>query len=110
MRMTLDTAPAHDKHDLHDSVMMAELMMDSAAGSRKLGPARSLLSDETAASLDLWFGYDVHYRSRPVERTYGNFTPRYMGSRNQVLGGLYFQQVSASFPGISLVLNSTKRL
>ena len=99
--MPLNTAPAYDEHDLHNHVMMAELMMDSTAGPRKLGPARSLLSDETAASVDLWFGYDVHYKSHPSQRTYGNITPRYVGSRNQVLGGLYFQQVSKNFSYIS---------
>lgn len=76
----------------HD--MMTELMVDSKAGLRKLGPARGLLSAEEAEFADLWFGYDVHYRSRLVRRGYGSFAPRYLGSRNQVLGGLYFQQVS----------------
>ena len=75
--------------------MMSELMMDSKAGLRKLGPARGLLAAEAEASVDLWFGYDVHYHSRPVQRGYGSFAPRYVGSRNQVLGGLYFQQVHA---------------
>ena len=75
--------------------MMSELMMESKAGLRKLGPARGLLAAEAEASVDLWFGYDVHYHSRPVQRGYGSFAPRYVGSRNQVLGGLYFQQVNA---------------
>ena len=85
-RTTLDSASAHD--------MMTELMLDSKAGLRKLGPARGLLSAEEEEFADLWFGYDVHYRSRPVQRGYGSFAPRYVGSRNQILGGLYFQQVS----------------
>lgn len=84
-RTTLDSASAHD--------MMTELMVDSKAGLRKLGPARGLLSAAEEEFADLWFGYDVHYRSRPVQRDYGSFAPRYVGSRNQVLGGLYFQQV-----------------
>ncbi|KAL0047060.1 hypothetical protein WJX82_005420 [Trebouxia sp. C0006] len=57
--------------------------------------AQSLLAadgDENATSVDLWFGYDVHYRAQPVQSNSGNFTPRYVGLRNQVLGGLYFQQ------------------
>ncbi|KAL0039208.1 hypothetical protein WJX77_011442 [Trebouxia sp. C0004] len=81
-------------------VLMAELMIDAPhdATTRKLVPpgSRSLLAaadrDENATSVDLWFGYDVHYRPQPVQSNYGNFTPRYVGLRNQVLGGLYFQQ------------------
>jgi len=78
---------------------MAELMMDAPcdATTRKLVPgSRSLLAadgDENTTSVDVWFGYDVHYRPQPVQSNYGNFTPRYVGLRNQVLGGLYFQQV-----------------
>ncbi|KAL0029268.1 hypothetical protein WJX79_006326 [Trebouxia sp. C0005] len=79
-------------------VLMAELMIDAPhdATTRKLVPgSRSLLAadgEENATSVDLWFGYDVHYRPQPVQSNYGNFTPRYIGLRNQVLGGLYFQQ------------------
>ena len=57
---------------------------------------RSLLGavdTEIEASGKLWFGYDVKYRPQPIQRTYGNFTPRYVGLRNQVLGGLLLQQV-----------------
>lgn len=78
-------------------VVMANLMMDAPQDSttRKLRPgSRSLATaDEVAVSADLWFGYDVHCRPQPVQRNSGNFTPRYVGLRNQVLGGLYFQQV-----------------
>ena len=83
-------------------VLMAELTMDApdTANPRKLRPgARSLLAaddNQTAASVDLWFGYDVRYRPQPVQSTSGNHTPRYVGLRNQVLGGLYFQQVKDS--------------
>ena len=79
---------------------MSELLMDSKAGLRKLSPARALLSAEAEASVDLWFGHDVHYNSRPFQRTYGTFAPRYVGGRNQVLGGLYFQQVSAQIHAV----------
>ena len=41
----------------------------------------------------LWFGYDVQYRPHQSPGNSGNFTSRYIGGRNQVLGGLYFQQV-----------------
>ncbi len=84
-------------------VLMAELMMDAphdATTTRKLVPgSRSLLAadgDQNATSVDLWFGYDVRYRPQPVQSNSGNFTPRYVGLRNQVLGGLYFQQVRDS--------------
>lgn len=83
-------------------VLMAELTMDAPydANTRKLRPgARSLLAaddNQTAASVDLWFGYDVRYRPQPMQSTSGNYTPRYVGLRNQVLGGLYFQQVKDS--------------
>lgn len=97
-RMTLDTAS-----ELfwipNERAMMSELMMDSNAGLRNLSSAgaRALLSSvEAEASADLWFGYDVHYNSRRVQRSYGSFPPRYVGLRNQVLGGLYFQQVGCS--------------
>ena len=102
--MTIDRASAHDR-PLNEHAIMSELMMDSKDGLRKLGPARGLLSAEAetptpappAPPIDLWFGYDVHYHSRPVQRDNGSFAPRYVGSRNQVLGGLYFQQVSAQY-------------
>ena len=96
-RMTLDRASAHDR-TLNERVIMSELMMDSKAGLRKLGPARGLLSSaEAEAAVDMWFGYNVHYHSRPTQRNYDSFTPRYVGSRNQVLGGLYLQQASAQY-------------
>ena len=94
--MTLDSALAHDKY-LNERAMMSELMIDSKAGLRKLGPARGLLSAEAEAAVDLWFGYDAHYHSRPAQRDHGSFAPRYVGNRNQVLGGLYFQQASAQY-------------
>ena len=83
----MTAAEAHFSHD--------QLVMDIPGSSlRKHGPgARSLLAVEDSASVNLWFGYDVHYKAHPVQRNYGNFTPRYVALRNQVLGGLYFQQV-----------------
>lgn len=50
-------------------------------------------SKETVAP-GLWFGYDVHYRLKQSGNKHGKFIPRYIGGRNQVLGGLYFQQVN----------------
>ena len=82
--------------DPADRAAMAELMLDSSSSlNRRLTPgSRSLLAaEEVAVAADLWFGYDVQYRPHDVERAYGNWTPRYVGLRNQVLGGLYFQQV-----------------
>ncbi|KAL3162410.1 hypothetical protein ABBQ32_010081 [Trebouxia sp. C0010 RCD-2024] len=93
-RMTLDTASEHFRSS-NERAVMSELMMDSNAGLRNLSSAgaRALLSSfEADASADLWFGYDVRYNSRPVQRSYGSFPPRCVGLRNQVLGGLYFQQ------------------
>ena len=98
------TCQAHipDAHVAHVAfqTLMAELMMEAprdATTTRKPVPgSRSLLAadgDGNATSVDLWFGYDVHYRAQPVQSNSGNFTPRYVGLRNQVLGGLYFQQV-----------------
>ncbi len=60
---------------------------------------RSLLGavdTEVEASGEPWFGYDVKYKPQ-IQRTYGNFTPRYVGLRNQVLGGLLLQQVRELF-------------
>ena len=75
MHLIQNSTAAHDEVPL-DHVMLAELMLDSAAGLRKMGPARSLLSEgEADESADLWFGYDVHCRSHPVHRTYGSFSP-----------------------------------
>lgn len=67
----------------------------AAPGSRTLLAAHHAANaaQDVALAADLWFGYDVHYQPHHVERTYGNWTPRYVGARNQVLGGLYFQQV-----------------
>ena len=85
-------------HMPNAQVLMAELTMHApySANTRKLGAGSLLAADDnqTAASVDLWFGYDVRYRPQPVQSTSGNFTPRYVGLRNQVLGGLYFQQVT----------------
>lgn len=50
-------------------------------------------SDQTVTA-ELWYGYDVQYRPQQSVSQCGNFTPRYLAGRNQVLGGLYFQQVS----------------
>ena len=41
----------------------------------------------------LWYGYNVQYRRQPSMSNSGNFTPRYIGGRNQLLGGLYLQEV-----------------
>lgn len=51
--------------------------------------------NQTATS-GLWFGYDVQHRPEQSVSNYGNFTPRYIGGHNQVLGGLYIQQVCST--------------
>lgn len=48
--------------------------------------------DNDTVTAGLWYGYDVQYRPEQSVVNYGNFTPRYLGGRNQVMGGLYFQQ------------------
>ena len=87
--------------DMLDHRVMADVSMPSTpSGMDKcFTPAsRVLLASENATHTTgpdaRWFGYDVHYRPKQLIQSYGNCTPRYVGLENQVLGGLFFQQVS----------------
>ena len=59
--------------------------------------ARSLLAaadGSNVSSANVWFGYDVERRAYTRQVSHEKAWPRYIGMRNQVLGGLYIKQVS----------------
>ena len=49
----------------------------------------------------LWYGYDVQYRLQQSGSKLRKFVPRYIAGRNQLLGGLYFQQVHVTGSAIA---------
>lgn len=90
---TLDSAFLYESAN----TSLSRLLSESAPlprYSKNISPiSRALLAATSSVSEDVWYGYNVHHKQQPAPYSHGNYPPRYVGGRNEVLGGLYLQQV-----------------